>query len=73
MTLKNKHATRIGIDFELLDWLKAEALRRRCSWSQVIRDLIVSEIERRQSASNQPVPSQGITHELRDLHHHEQD
>lgn len=63
MTLKNKHATRIGIDFDLLDWLKAEAIRRRCSWSQVIRDLIVSEIERRKSDPTQPGAAQACREE----------
>lgn len=42
-----KTSTRYIIDPDLLDWVRQEAARRRCSMSQVIRDLIVAEIERR--------------------------
>ena len=53
-----KHATRIHFDFPLWQWLKTEALRRHCSIGQVVRDLVVAEIERRE------VPSRGIGVEL---------
>lgn len=42
-----KLGTRYILDPDLLEWVRAEAARRRCSMSQVIRDLIVAEIERR--------------------------
>lgn len=42
-----KRAMRYIIDDDLVLWLHAEAARRRCSMSQVIRDLIVAEIGRR--------------------------
>jgi len=40
--------TKLNIDPDLHEWVKTEAQRRRCSMSQVIRDLIVAEIENRQ-------------------------
>ena len=72
MTLKNKHATRIAIDFDLLEWLKTEAVRRHCSWAQVIRDLIISEMERRNPSPVQQVLPLGAGNEssLRDLQYH---
>ena len=44
-----KASTRYVIDQDLLDWVRAESIRRHCSMSQVIRALIVSEIERREN------------------------
>jgi len=42
-----KHSTNIHFDIPLWQWLKAEAERRHCSIGQVVRDLVVAEIERR--------------------------
>lgn len=42
-----KTATRYILDPDLVDWVRAESARRRCSMSQVIRDLVVAEMERR--------------------------
>ena len=50
--LKNRQETKIYFDAELGAWLKQEAARRRCSVSQVIRNLIVDEMERRDRNAN---------------------
>jgi len=42
-----KHSMRLNVDQDLRTWLKKEATRRHCSISQVFRDLIVAEIEKR--------------------------
>jgi len=42
-----KRETKIHFDLPLWQWLKAEAERRHCSIGQVVRDLVVAEIERR--------------------------
>jgi hypothetical protein len=38
---------RYVIDADLVRWVRVESDRRRCSMSQVMRDLIVAERERR--------------------------
>jgi len=39
-------STNFIIDQDLLDWIRAEAARRHCSMSQVVRDLVVEKRER---------------------------
>ncbi len=46
--LKNRQETKIYFDAKLGAWLKREAARRICCVSQVVRNLIVDEIERRE-------------------------
>ena len=41
----DKYPARLYLDPSLMDWLRAEANRRHCSVSQVVRDLIVDRIE----------------------------
>lgn len=43
-----KHGIKIYFDAELEEWLRHEAARRKCSLAQVVRDLIVSEMEWRE-------------------------
>ena len=42
-----KSETRYILDPDLIEWVRQEAMRRRCSMSQVIRELILDEIARR--------------------------
>lgn len=49
MVLKNKLSTKLSIDFDLFDWLKSEAARKRTSVSALVRELIVAEIERKKT------------------------
>ena len=44
MPTTNKHPARLYLDESLMGWLRAEAARRHCSLSQVVRDLIVDKI-----------------------------
>lgn len=46
-----KESTRYIIPPDLLEWVRVEASRRRTSMSQVIRALILDEIERREKSS----------------------
>jgi len=39
-----KHAIKIYFDLDILDWLKAEAKRLRCSRSEVVRRLALAEM-----------------------------
>ena len=48
-----RHSTRLFFDFDLWAWLKEEAARRHSSVSQVVRDLVVTEIEKRKSVEKQ--------------------
>ncbi len=52
MTRESKVMTNFYADRAQIAWLKAEALRRRCSMAQVVRDLINDEIERRERAED---------------------
>lgn len=36
----------MNLDPDLIEWIRAKAERRRCSMSQVVRDLIVEKIEK---------------------------
>ena len=45
--MAKKHSTNLHFDSALFEWLKQEAERRHCSIGQVVRDLVVAEIERR--------------------------
>ena len=45
----NNRETKLYFDEELWGWLAKEAARRKCSISQVVRDLVVSEMERRET------------------------
>lgn len=49
MVKMNKMATRLTIDVDLFNWLKAEADRRRTSASAIVRELILAEIERKKA------------------------
>jgi hypothetical protein len=42
-------STNFILDQDLLDWIRAEAARRHCSMSQVVRDLVVDRRERDQT------------------------
>ena len=44
MPTTDKHPARLYLDEPLMAWLRAEAARRHCSLSQVVRDLIVDRI-----------------------------
>lgn len=44
MPTTDKHPARLYLDEPLMEWLRAEAARRHCSLSQVVRDLIVDRI-----------------------------
>jgi len=45
---ERRQGIQLHFDQELADWLRQEAARRRASLSQVMRDLIVAEMERRE-------------------------
>ena len=42
-----KKALKVYLSEGLLEWLRREAQRRRCSMGQVVRDLIVAEMDGR--------------------------
>lgn len=42
-----KQGLKLHMDDALIKWLQKEAARRHCSVSQVMRDLVVAEMERR--------------------------
>jgi hypothetical protein len=44
MLTNDKHAARVYLDAQLMEWLRVEAKRRCCSISQVVRDLIVDRM-----------------------------
>ena len=47
-TMGKRQGIKIYFDQELEVWLRGAASRRKCSLAQVVRDLIVSEMERRE-------------------------
>jgi predicted transcriptional regulator len=49
----NKVSTSVYLDPDLIQWLKDEAARRRCSMAQVIRTAIVEMMTRSQKVSDQ--------------------
>ena len=48
-----RQGTRLYFDPDLLEWLKKEAARRHSSVSQVVRNLVVDEIEKRKKNEKQ--------------------
>jgi len=42
-----KVSTRVYLDPDLIEWLKAEAKRKHCSMAQVIRTALVEMMDRR--------------------------
>jgi hypothetical protein len=53
MAVTEKFATRVYLDPPLMDWLRAEATRRHCSLSQVVRDLIVDRLAATKGGANE--------------------
>lgn len=45
--MAKKTPVMIHLDADFKAWLDAEAARRRCSMSQILRELILAEMERR--------------------------
>jgi len=45
-----RRGTRLYFDLDLWEWLKKEAVRRHSSASQVVRDMIVAEMEKQKTA-----------------------
>jgi len=43
--MAKKHSTNIHFDHDLWEWLKQESQRRRASISQIVRELVVREME----------------------------
>jgi hypothetical protein len=42
--MKTRHSIPLYLDKPMLDWLRAEAARRRSSMAQVVRDLIIESM-----------------------------
>jgi len=42
-----KHAARIYLDQDMMDYLRAESLRRRIPWVQIIRELVLADMEKK--------------------------
>ena len=42
--MKTRHSLPLYLDKPMLDWLRAEAARRRSSMAQVVRDMIVASM-----------------------------
>ena len=43
-----RHGTRLYFDPDLWEWLKKESLKKYCSISQLVRDLVAAEIRKQE-------------------------
>jgi hypothetical protein len=48
--MKKVPQTSIGLPKDIVDWVREEAKRLRCSSAQVVRTLLALEIERRKNS-----------------------
>ena len=51
----NKQAARIYLDQDMMDFLRAESKRRRIPWVQIIRELLLAEMEKKVSSDKSSV------------------
>ena len=40
-----RHGTKVYLDFDMMDFLRSEAKRRRIPWVQIVRELLLKEME----------------------------